>query len=724
MSSNQSLSNHTTAIINKEDCEKLNQSKVTRKNKTFYTHPLTQREINDSKFQKINKHCISLNDEAYIEKLINKWIQYPNRDPLNHIKIPISIHLSSNYAKLYYMAFDFFVQKNIDLETIKNKLPDKHLLFNKKIDVLFYQKTRDDNKLNDNYKMHSSIYEYIIKSVTVHLDYTTYENHIIKELVVSFLYCLQEYIRYTIYIMHTEFNELSDYVQDIKDMMNSLDFVKNIIVYFNIYSKFYKALKTEKDINDNIYNSLLVDFNENELIGIDLTIYTVISSEDVCENLFNYIYETYKIYNYAQDPLSSPFENINNKKIELIEDPLVELLDNIGIKNIDLETLEIPKRVFSNDIEYDKYLQRYSQIKTRYRQKIESWKEVYTKYEESKQKGESLAKSPSPPKQPSIQLPDGKLLNVATQLFPYYIKDIEYEKTLETYKQKETTIRMYKDLMKKGILNLVNKAKNTAVKSINLPLINKNIDFFKKNVLNGNTGYTCNTDIDIISQENFKDSNYPLAKLQLMFQLHTTNKNTKRIDCFYAPNFYNYVVKKINKNLPILNPVTNLVINFQEFEKAMDDLMQIMVILKPDIERPFFILPRYDNEYLINYKTIQQNGNSYYEVYTTRKFGNVTFNICNICIFPADIEIEDTGTTIHTSSVFLNNIIKLFDDFILMNTYVPPYYVEYEDGYREYVKLEVHFNNYSYIEQWENLSKDEIIAKFIHYSEEINNYVS
>jgi hypothetical protein len=67
MSSNQSLSNHTTAIINKEDCEKLNQSKVTRKNKTFYTHPLTQREINDSKFQKINKHCISLNDESYIE---------------------------------------------------------------------------------------------------------------------------------------------------------------------------------------------------------------------------------------------------------------------------------------------------------------------------------------------------------------------------------------------------------------------------------------------------------------------------------------------------------------------------------------------------------------------------------------------------------------------------------------------------------------------------------
>lgn len=723
--------------LNKEDCDYFYNTKKITNNKETYLHPLTYEEISisDKKFKRIDKHCKSIESDKYIEDIITKWIKNPKINPYTSLKIHVSLLNDSTYAKLYKLAYDHYKKLNIDPLDIKNKLPKNHLLLND-IDILFYNENKDSSLFSEYKYFYEEIIYIIHKNPDI--DYYGYKKLIIYNLVDFFINYIYEYLQYVFYLKSTSFENLSDYVSELDALYNKLNMTCNVIRKYNIYSEFYKMLKKYKTINT-IHDLLLNDFDEDDIYEYELIINIIINNNDVCSKFSILIDEIYNIYNYKNDPDNSPFSNIENKKfIELKEDPLITILKKIGIENLDPESLELPDRIFSNDEEYEKYKKRYMKIKNTYSTKMDTWRSTLDVNDK---------KTPTPPRHPTMKLPNGKLLNVATQFLPYHIKDDKYNEIVKTYNENKASLNLYKKMVNVGILDLIKYSENpkspldgsvkyykkiitkqiekVLKKSNKLKdspsLLEKDKQYFLKNVLDGNTEYTCNANIDIFTQTDFKES--PLFKLQLMFQLHSEYGGKHRIDCFYAPNFYNHIVNKINNKLPITNPVTNAILTNKESEKAINDVMKIMKILVPDIETPYFIPPPYDTEYLIKHKIYYYNGDMYYKIYTVRNIADDVIKIFDICVIPGNIKETDTKSNEITSDIFLKKIIELFNNGSLMHSYVPPYYIEDIDGYKLYFKLGLHVNNYYIVEQWTKLTWEEKVKKFIHIFEELRNFI-
>jgi hypothetical protein len=723
--------------LNKEDCDYFYDTKKIVNNKETYLHPLTNEEIisSDKKFKKIDKHCKSLESEKYIEDIITKWIKNPKKNPYTSLKIHVSLLNDSTYAKLYKLAYDHYKKLNFTPLDIKKKLPNNHLFLND-IDILFYNENKDTSLFSDSKFFYEEILYIIHQNPDV--DYYGYKKLIISYIVEYFIDYIYEYLRYVFYLKSTFFDELSEYVAELDAIYNKFNMTCGIIQKFNMYSDFYKMLKNYK-IHDKLNNKLLQEFDEDDIYEYDIIINNIINSDNVCSTFSIFFDELYYIYNYKNDPDNSPFINIDNKKfIELEEDPLISILKKIGIENLDPESLELPDRIFSNDEEYEKYQKRYMKIKNTYTGKMDTWRSTLDVNDK---------KTPTPPRHPTMKLPNGKILDVATQFLPYHIKDNKYNELVKTYNDNKASLNLYKKLVNVGILDLIKYSENpkspqdgtvkyykklitrqiekVLKKSNKLkdapPLLEKDKQYFLKNVLDGNTEHTCNANIDIFTQKDFKES--PLFKLQLIFQLHSEYGGKHRIDCFYAPNFYNHIVNKINNKLPITNPVTNAVLSDKESEKAINDIMKIMKILVPNIEVPYFIPPPYDNEYIIKHKRIYYNSELYYKIYTVRKIADVEIKIFDICVIPAEIKEKDTKSNDITSDEFLKKIIELFNNGSLMHSYVPPYYIEDTDGYKLYFKLGLHLNNYYVVQQWIQLSWEEKVKKFIHIYEELRNFI-
>jgi len=257
----------------------------------------------------------------------------------------------------------------------------------------------------------------------------------------------------------------------------------------------------------------------------------------------------------------------------------------------------------------------------------------------------------------------------------------------------------------------------------------------------------CSESIDILTNEELDDENYPLSKLQLMARLkvYTPDKKKYRTECIYAPKLYNYLIKCINSKEPFINPVTKA----KYTQENIEELMKVMRIIDPKIEVPVFIKHRNDTKLKVNYTTYDVNlydlgadasfGSirtlRFNRVYLSRMIAGVEKVVYEICHIPEDIEATGTfatGSADLNSYTMLVNIFKLFNEGRLLYNYLPPYNVPIEGSINRYtyLKPQIHFNRIKSLNNWLRksnydttlLTKDEFIDRFKHYAQEINNY--
>jgi hypothetical protein len=258
----------------------------------------------------------------------------------------------------------------------------------------------------------------------------------------------------------------------------------------------------------------------------------------------------------------------------------------------------------------------------------------------------------------------------------------------------------------------------------------------------------CSESIDILTNEELDDENYPLSKLQLMVRLkvYTPDKKKYRTECIYAPKLYNYLIKCINSKEPFINPVTKA----KYTPENIEELMKVMRIINPNIEIPIFIKHRNDTKLKIDYITHEVNlrvlgadasfdGIPYLrfnEMYLSRMIAGVEKKVYVICYIPDDIEATGTfatGSADLNSYTMLVNIYKLFNEGRLLYNYLPPYNIPRPGTTNQYIYLkpQIHFNKIRTIDNWVRksnydpklLTKEEFLNRFKHYAQEINNYI-
>jgi hypothetical protein len=178
-------------------------------------------------------------------------------------------------------------------------------------------------------------------------------------------------------------------------------------------------------------------------------------------------------------------------------------------------------------------------------------------------------------------------------------------------------------------------------------------------------------------------------------------------------------------------------------DEHIENLLKVIRLIAPKIEKPVFIKHRNDTLLKINFKIIEYDageanldtsfGNGiirFNNIYISRTIGGVEYSIFNICTIPADIEISGdfgTGSSDLTSNTMLFRIYKLFNEGKLLHNYIPPYNIPSMNGGYLYIKPLIHFNNYKHVNSWVydngiKRTKQSFIDMFKHYAEEINNY--
>lgn len=719
-----------TSTVSLEDCDDM-----------YKTHknPLTNKQLslNSRKYKRLDKHCKSLanHPDTYIGDIVNKWLKNPTRDPIDYTKIIVSNSIYSTYYKMYDMAYNYLYNKyNADVLTIKEKLPQNHLLFQKKIDVLFYHqivKTEDAETINSVLKGYEPYCQYVSRIVEYYgwskCDFHKIEMDVIQALIMDYSKCVSEYIRYAILFLQTDFNDLENYVYELKFAWDMSKFVEQFFKKTDkeYFEKFAKSFNKKKEgIVNNIFTELEHDIHYEDLEHVEQMIDNVVSG-DFFTKLIKYYEELYNVYNGKYDPINSPFKNINNQTFQDIEDPLVSVLQKIGVQNIDLATLKIPKRPFKDDAEWQKYHTTYSKLSTQYREDVHKWQ---LKLDEA-----TTAKQSTPPRpdKPTMSLPNNRVIDVTREQFPYYIKDQQYQTILKTYDDSKPIIDLYKKLVDEKLLSLLKKADpDASYDPSNLPiLIDKDREYFTENVLRNDElskssrQIRCSDNTDVISSDNLAKKKYPLAKLNMMFQLQTKYDNGDiRTDCFYAPNFYKHIVAKRMQDLPVTNPVTNEPLKLQQIEKAMDDIMKIMRVVDPNIQDLNNLLPAYDEGLTMTHHTIHRGNYSYNSIYIVRTLCDIPFEVHHLCVVPDDINREDTGSVDLTSAVYLQKIYQLFNDKELLHTYLPPYQIYHRHG-AEFIKPNIDFSSYDDVDDWKRLTKENRIAKFMECCQQLNRYV-
>jgi len=446
-----------------------------------------------------------------------------------------------------------------------------------------------------------------------------------------------------------------------------------------------------------------------------------------------------KKYLPIKDPLDDYFE-IYEKKLQEIKKPIYSQL-------IDLTTFKSKEKLnYLNNAEYKKF----KKEKDKYETQWKKYHDRLTLYETTKK-----GSIPKPPEKPIITLPWGKEHTIGKEIDPIHIKDFVVKKFKKKYEKALSAIQEYNKIKNMSYLELkkyfgISSSPPRASKIIIKD--NELLHMTKKEIVD-NVLYDysaladkCSESIDILTNEELDDENYPLAKLQLMVRLKVYIPGTTkyRTECIYAPKLYNYLIECINEKKYFVNPVTKA----RYTDEHIEELMKVMRIIDPNIETPVFIKHRNDTMLKINYELFAvDNSNAdisfngidtlnFYNIYLSRKIGSKKYKVYDICTIPADIEptgIFSTESADLASYTMLVRIFKLFNDGKLLHNYVPLYCIKIEDddeeAYYQYIKPAIHFNNYNKLYQWlwknrdEHITKDEFIDMFKHYAEEINNQI-
>ena len=214
---------------------------------------------------------------------------------------------------------------------------------------------------------------------------------------------------------------------------------------------------------------------------------------------------------------------------------------------------------------------------------------------------------PPPPKRPTIKLENGQTYMYGN-IEPKHIKDSLVKEFNSEYTKVKPLIDIYNKIKDMGYLELIKqetgKFQTEEAKELikKHPLLSMNRENINGNLLYDYSGdeNKCSEPTDILSNEEFDNDNYPLAKLQLMVTLKFTNPN--RTECVYAPKLYNLLVSSVNNREPFINPITRIKYSEEHINQVMD-IMKI--VINPDIERPIFLKPINDTELFINYKPLR-----------------------------------------------------------------------------------------------------------------------
>lgn len=726
--------------LTEKECNQLYNSRYVKEGETYYTNPLTKKPIkeNADTFKKIKSKCDSLNvdTQTYKKEIHNdlsdlgedfyKWIADPKVDPFTKNTISFSFGEDNEYVDLYKRTAAFLLSQNRTKKEIKNILPNEHLIFGTRIDMLyniFINENENDirtlfgplfNRENDKqvYKLHFGYKRF--ENIMYELydsKYTILDQKILLYLTILFidqLLIVDTCINHTLSQVDILNDNPKEQIQKLTGVMQITKTIQKFIESLDLYDDIENILI---DCNTRLIKFVFNSATENRTILYPDTYYNEIFNKkhgNVFENLIYYTKELYDMYNFRNAPKKSPFENIENKTFEEIEDPLIVILRSIGFDNIDMSKLELKERTFKNDKEFTTYQKEYSYLKSKYEGEIKTWKD------NGSPKG-------TPPMRPTMKLPNGNVINVTIHKLPEHIPDEDYKDIYETYNKNKKTIDIYKNMLNTGIYDILKMFLNNNMTPSNntSKLLNQNRDFFENNVFDiGDDDRTkCNSNTDAISQEQFDDKNYLLAKLQLMFQLKTkdTDGNVIRTDCFYAPHFYNYIVSKINNKQPLVNPLTKQKIT----DEDIDELISIMKVVVPKIQKPIYTKPIYDTKLIIQHKTKVKNGMLFHTIHICRTFFNTEIIIFKLCSIPADIDVRDTNSADTTSDVFLYSIYKLFNSGKLLHTYVPKYWIGSRSNF---IKPAIHFNRYRSKKNWPS-DRQEVVRLFIHYFEELKEYL-
>ena len=708
-----------------------------------------------------SKYISLINDLKHIKTFnkisdIERWFISPEIHPIDGTKMFL---MSKEYQDIYFKAYNIMKKNSYDDKYILEHLPEAHILF-ENIDLVYY------NYVKNNILRYKDLYDDKIQELRICEFLSEYLEGI--DINGSILEIEIEIIK-NIFSNNVKSNETKTNLFIIKSLFDKYNqglinafFTKNFIMYHR-----YPELMNTIELN-NIRNPVyyFIKFLENNKMNngekiIKFFINTLKKPNppawlSCALKLINDYKTMYKDIDRCFNPETGIIENYKDKKLLPIKDPLENFFEDFekklkGIKKpiysqlIDFTTFK-PKEInfYLNDDEYSKF----KKIKDKYDAEKKRYEEKSFKYNENSTRNGS---SPKPPEKPIIELSNGKKHVIGRDLDPIHIKDdalktfkIEYEKAIQAIEEYNKIKNMPYLELKKYFSN--SSSPSSASKKIikDNELLHMTKQEIADNILYDYSDLAdkCSETIDILTNEELDDENYPLAKLQLMVRLKVYIAGTTkyRTECIYAPKLYNYLIKCINDKEYFVNPVTKS----KYTDDHIEELMKVMRLIDPNIQKPVFIKHRNDTILKIKYSLIEIDENytsfdeslgsilRFYNVYISRDIGGKEFKVYDICIIPADIEPTgnfSTGSTDLSSNTMIFRICKLFNDGKLLHSYVPPYCIleNARTGLFQYIKPQIHFNKYKNIDDWIYndkffKSKDEFIEMFKHYAEEINNY--
>ena len=689
---------------------------------------------------------------------IELWSSNPTIHPLT------GVHMMPNgykYQEIYKKAYNIMINNKIDKAEIPSKLPKNHILFGS-IDLLYYI-NNNKNKVIKYKDATDYLFELLEYEFMNNLDLLDGKN-----------------------IFEQEFTLIEKCFEG-DDMKNTFeDYCENLVNFFldNIcIDKYSYPLRTEmlkffvnKEHNSAKETSEFIKLLENNKFSNGYNIIEYLQKEYKkipyywIKDALN-IYDSYKmIYTDIDDcynPNKGIIENAQDKKLLMINDPLDPYFDEFEkklekIKNpkysklIDLTTFKPKENLkYLNNAQYKEF----KNIRNKYDNAFKRYQTALNNYEIEREEWNLTndpdirpypRPSPLPPVKPKYKLPWGKVHIIAGEIDPIHIKDNIVKNFFKDYNSVLPTITEYNKIKNMPYLELKKNMTTSSPSSFVKKLIKDNVllGMTKQKIYadilydDSELADKCSESIDILTNEELDDENYPLSKLQLMVRLkvYTPDKKKYRTECIYAPKLYNYLIKCINNKEPFINPVTKA----KYTQENIDDLMKVMKIIDPTLEVPVFIKHMNDTKLKLEYRVITETYNDldssfgdiniirYYNIYLSRSIGYKEYEVYNICTIPADIEaggIFATGSSDLTSEVMLFGIYRLFNEGRLLHKYIPPYRIEYiYEGTLEYsyIKTEIHFNQYYDSKMWIPLyetTKEDFINMFKHYAEEVKNYL-
>jgi len=707
---------------------------------------------------------------------VDRWIINPEVNPINGTILNL---MSNEYYDFYFNAFSI-MRKTISFREIYYKFPKVHLLFGE-LDFIYFRCCKHFLLDDECDRLYIDIIKnpkefYLCNLLSENIENTVEKTTILDTEIeilrnrFSTLVIYQQNSVSNNYIIKKLFDR---YRSEIITLFNTRDYISKY-KYSNIINELYEDIRyinmlKSQDINNLNALTYLFDFIKNQKMNNAETILNFLKKKKNVPKHTEWINDALKLYELNEsiitdiekcvDPDSGIIENYEDKKLIPIKDPLEDYFEDFenkltDIKNpiysqlIDLSTFK-PKDIkfYLNDKEYSKF----KKIKDKYEKDRKKYEDALKNYENLGRNGSS----PKPPEKPIFELSNGKKHVIGRELDPLYINDDVINSFQETYNKALSTIEEYNNIknlsflkLKKYFANSSSSSASSSSSGSNKLIKDNELLHMTKQEITDKYLYDysgladkCSESIDILTNEELEDENYPLAKLQLMVRLkvYIPGKEIYRTECIYAPKLYNYLIECLNNKNDFVNPVTKS----KYTDEHIENLLKVIRLIAPNIEKPVFIKHRNDTLLKINFKIITYDtveadlhtsfGNGiirFNNIYISRVIGGVEYSIFNICTIPADIEISGdfgTGSSDLTSNTMLFRIYKLFNEGKLLHNYIPPYNIPSMNGGYLYIKPLIHFNRYKEVNSWVydnriKRTKEDFIEMFKHYAQEINNY--